>query len=252
MAPQGIAPTRANREPPAGAVVSAPAGASAPRERGILFSAPMVKALLAGTKGQTRRLVKPQPMTSAAGVYADRYNRSEQWAFWLPDNRMTEPRTWACPYGVVGDRLWVREAWCSGDRWTGEEHDPPQTIRYRADNGARTFRSDRSGDWFTPDMYAWSAPKKWKPGIHMFRWMSRITLEVTGVRVERLQDISEEDARAEGVEPDADCMTNRCRRPYFDRYMDLWDEINGTGSWKTNPFVWCVAFRMVDSAGGAT
>lgn len=285
MATQGIDPTRASLATPAGAVVSAPAGASVPRERGILFSATMVKAILAGTKSQTRRLMKPQPSGSAPGVYGDRYNHSAQWAFWLPDNRMTEPRTWACPYGDPGDRLWCRETHAQFSVGEGLDRAVPQAVAYRAtcdDDGGFDYANGR-GETMRLKV------TKWTPAIHMPRWASRITLEVTGVRVERVQDISEEDAIAEGVEasyyretwlivtedgstgdmfvePDAETRASMRielvkHRPAGlmssarDNYRLLWGQINGydgAGSWDANPFVWCVAFRVVDSAGGAT
>lgn len=104
------------------------------KERPILFSGPMVRAILEGTKSQTRRVVKPQPVSTAPGLYADRYNKSEQWAYWLPDNRMDAPRTFTCPYGQPGDRLWVRETCVIAPPHFGDddrEHQlaPPSTCR---------------------------------------------------------------------------------------------------------------------------
>jgi hypothetical protein len=175
------------------------------RERPILFSAPMVRALLAGTKTQTRRIVK-------GGIPFD------------DDFEIV-----ASPYGDPGDRLWVREShW-----WFKDEPDnscgyyPPKLTREDVE-----YRAD--GD---------DGRKVWRPSIHMPRWASRITLEVTGVRVERLQDISEADARAEGVEPNA---FERTADNYGSvLYRRLWESINGPGSWDANPWVWVVEFRRI-------
>src|SRR5579872_1281607 len=162
----------------------------------------MVRAILADGKTQTRRIVKP---LKTAPLPAD-----DGWSFAMDAEGfggLTKRYAGGvscvplpCARWLPGERLWVRETWCSGDLWLGEEKDPPQTIRYRADNSARAFRSPEPGDWFVPDMYAWSDPKTWKPSIFMSRWMSRITLEVVSVGVQRLQDISEYDAKAEGIE----------------------------------------------------
>lgn len=191
------------------------------RERPILFSAPMVRAILEGRKTQTRRVVKPQP----AGAWA------------APGRR-------ACPYGQAGDRLWVRETWGTHDQGfdTAEES---TVVVYRAD-------VDR------PE------PKRWRPSIHMPRVASRITLEVTGVRVERLHQLSEADALAEGihridigsgyeprysaaprswadaVEGDPDVQLTASAA-----FRELWESINGLRSWLANPWVWVVEFKRL-------
>lgn len=193
------------------------------KERPIIFSAPMVRALLAGRKTQTRRLVRNETEACAEcfnagvphnqgdggmGVFgSDPYLRID----YCEHNDRTGWRI-RCRHGVPGDRLWVRETtWINGGYVATDS--PPH-----AHAGKRS-------------------------SLFMARRDSRITLEVTAVRVERLQDITEEDAKAEGVEPDLDCIANRCARPYFDRYMDLWNEINGPGSWQTRPWVWVVSFQ---------
>ena len=137
------------------------------KERPILCSAPDVMAILDGRKTQTRRIMKPQP---------NRTWPDEVTPHWSVGGNRTLPgasNPLRCPYGVPGDRLWVREAWRLPDG---------------APKGWVDYRADDTRDGF-----------KWKPSIHMPRWASRITLEVTDVRVERLQDISEADAMAEGV-----------------------------------------------------
>jgi hypothetical protein len=190
-------------------------------ERPILFSAPMVRSILAGTKTQTRRVVK---YAEPELVDADGWPLHD-----LSECGAGEMRA-SCPYGGPGDRLWVRETW-------GEFRRAPGKTVYRADN----------------DM-ALGASNKWHPSIHMHRWRSRITLEITGVRVERLQDISEADAKAEGVTPkwEPGCSGRLMEafggfsfRPAASAYAELWEQINGPGSWSANPWVWVVAFKRV-------
>lgn len=217
------------------------------RERPILFSGPMVRAILAGTKTQTRRVVKPQPWASccieegmdgeAPFVYSALTGDG-------PGYDVDEVRTpCRCPYGAPGDRLWVREAWGIGSRtdpWGGYDG-----IEYRADEA---WLED--GDLLpchkvsTPDDVCLGDYRAgWKPSIHMPRWASRITLEITGVRVERLQDISVEDCRAEGGMYDSPVDVRAW-------YRDLWESINGPGSWDANPWVWVVEFRRLDTSAG--
>lgn len=212
------------------------------RERPILFSAPMVRAILDGTKTQTRQVVKPQPVR--IGVNAV----------------MHEP----CPYGQLGDRLWVREAWADltathGQRW--ERRNAETGLYERGVHPFAWYRAD--GD--QPDAGGGTTPpERWRPSIHMPRWASRISLEVTGLRVERLQDISEADAIAEGVDPspgirgDDDLMVQQVMSAHSDmdkpmmpapvaRYVLLWDSINGkqpgVTNWNANPWVWVVEFK---------
>jgi hypothetical protein len=197
----------------------------------------MVRAILDGQKTQTRRIVKPQP---PGGYHIDTCHYNDTgWAFWVSaDDHMG---TCTCknlkqPYGSPGDRLWVRETFAdTGWPPTGPEY------AYRAD----TDHADND----TP---------RWKPSIHMPRRASRITLEVVSVRVERLQECSEADAKAEGCSPLGDDTS----RAYRLGYMHLWGQINGPGSWDANPWVWVVSFNRIilvpiasflrpDSAGGA-
>ena len=189
------------------------------RERPILFSAPMVRALLAGTKTQTRRVVKPKP------TFRD-------------DHLATDLRALLsrCPYGQPGDRLWVREAW---REWSSEawHYAADLTILPKGDRELANFLAQRSP-------FSWES-YKWRPSIHMPRAASRITLEITGVRVERIQDISEADARADGViqwagEQDTPVCDMQEARLQF---MGLWESINGGGSWDANPWVWVVSFK---------
>jgi hypothetical protein len=192
------------------------------KERPVLFSAPMVRALLEGRKTQTRRLVKPM---SALGL------------------RLYAPRTAEiigaggdglalhCPYGEPGDRLWVRETWAPFDSLAISRRDRDRMF-YRADDEQR-YETDGV----------------WRPSIHMPRWASRITLHVTSVRVERLQAITEEDAIAEGFdptpfEPDFDAPWLP-KTPAAARMSFLWNVINGErAAWASNPWVWVVGFAQ--------
>ncbi|VVE07452.1 ASCH domain-containing protein [Pandoraea sputorum] len=219
------------------------------KERPILFSAPMVRAILDGSKTQTRRVVKKWTgKVDGKAIPSD--------VSYLPDFTCYRAN---CPYGQPGDRLWVRETWFSADiLFQGYECDPPQTVGYRADLTARI-------DGVNPiDTYGWNwghESVKWKPSIHMPRWSSRITLEITGVRVERLQAISHDDALAEGV---TDLASTLSEEPYPSgespeqishrlqwpqrQFRQLWESISGPGSWDANPWVWVIEFKRVDGA----
>jgi hypothetical protein len=187
------------------------------RERPILFSSPMVRALLDGSKTQTRRIAKPRKRPSLLdGTWSDDYVLDQGNLDWLMRDN---------PYGLPGDRLWVRETWAQPAAL-----DPGPTV-YRADYPncvPAGFTNLPAVDEIT-----------WKPSIHMFRKDSRILLEITGVRAERLQDISHEDAEAEGVK------CNMSSRTFRDHFRELWERINGTDSWDTNPWVWVVEFKRV-------
>jgi hypothetical protein len=177
----------------------------------ILFSAPMVRALLAGTKTQTRRAVKLQPTF-----------RNDHLA---TDLRALLDR---CPYCQPGDRLWVREAWAP------EQYDANATTINEID--ASVSRPAYRATFDHEPVYVW------KPSIHMPRALSRITLEVTDVRVERLQDICEADVWAEGCR--VEMFPDAAKGGTFKlRYRRLWESINGAGSWEANPWVWVVEFK---------
>ena len=199
-------------------------------ERPILFSGPMVRAILDGRKTQTRRVVKfGKCKESGVGMapceIAGAVNRGEDYRY--------------CPYGQPGDRLWVRETWaltCAGG-WAAD----PSTLTFRA-GGNPPVRSIKPDEFSPvgdieqrPDL---ELPGRWRPSIHMPRWACRLVLEVKAVRVERLQDISWQDARDEGVEEDTD-HHRAC-------FADLWNALNakrGHG-WDTNPWVWVIEFSV--------
>jgi hypothetical protein len=198
------------------------------KERPILFSAPMVRALLAGTKTQTRRVVKGRPLEwLAPGMFTPEY--------------VADPENSACPYGQPGDRLWVRETWqvdaphdgtWHATQWYGCKGSPLSEIPER-------FRHPRycnfAADWLHGQI-------TWRPSIHMPRWASRITLEITGVRVERLQEITIGDCIAEGIVRGGPENPDGIERA---EYRQLWEQINSPGSWDSNPWVWCLTFRRL-------
>lgn len=220
------------------------------KERQILFSGAMVRALLDGRKTQTRRVVKPQPPASTRDVFTFHHPdpRTHYWAF--DGDALTD---WAqpCPYGDVGDRLYVRETWQHSNHPFGP-YDEDCLVFYRAD-----YLDDPLG----PDLErsADGIRREWRPSIHMPRAASRITLEVTGVRVERLQSISDEDARAEGTScyvcdraldghGDADCHCFH-RQASASDFRILWDSLNAARGygWDINPWVWVVEFERIEA-----
>ena len=214
------------------------------KERPILFSAPMVRALLSDTKTQTRRIVKGAPDDWApvgpetfSPTVTDRHGDEQP----VPDSfgaGDADGDCWIrCPYGQPGDRLWVREAWDfipEGDPGTPN----CAGIRYWAD---AAYELCSPPSTFNPLMYG---KEKVRPSIHMPRWASRITLEVTIVRVERLHDISRGDAMAEGC-PFPNMAQGHDPRHW---YAELWEQINGAGSWNANPWVWVIEFRRAGEA----
>lgn len=229
-------------------------------ERPILFSGAMVRAILAGRKTQTRRVVKPQPLVGDGGC-------------WFPDppqKPTSRARHYANEahmrrglpldfqfYGAPGDRLWVKETWQprASARAVGWE------VTYAADGSVFFHDVDRApGSWKFPK----AAAIGWVTPLFMPRWASRLTLEVTGVRVERLNDISEEDAKAEGADrdftpcdpddredprevgyPSASDTAHAEATKHRRFFRSLWESINGDGSWKANPWVWAITFKRV-------
>lgn len=191
------------------------------KERPILFSGAMVRAILDGRKTQTRRIVKPVRGFERHNICTPSM-MADPWAVWWHGSEFDRVGcSQECPYGRPGDRLWVRESFT---------HFGPRYI----------YRADYPGD-FTPISDGIGGP--WKPSIHLPRAASRITLGVTDVRVERLNNISAEDAKAEGC----DSCT-----PY-DQFRALWDSINGkTFPWASNPWVWVVSFEVKAKASPAS
>lgn len=235
------------------------------RERPILFSAPMISKILAGAKTQTRRIVA-HPHIADADIFAGAPDEHGRWEFGISGGGgvFAHGDSIRCPYGVHGDTLWVREEHYRYGHW-------------EAVTGAwRRTRTGRQRWRFVADSaeIRYEAPPVFRKGRHhkdpatpawhkrlarfMPRSASRITLEVTEVRVQRLQDISEEDARAEGLifdgrywngAPHAIKGTPRCMTTARAAFADLWDSINGRDGrwWSDSPFVWALSFRRVEA-----
>lgn len=187
--------------------------------RPILFSAPMVRAILDGRKTQTRRIVKPQPTDFTTGP-CPCAGTSALWP--AVENRGLVARA-VCPYGLPGDRLWVKETFCDVSRETSKKQ-----FVYRADLSPAEL-----AEWGE------TVCLPWKPSIFMPRSASRITLENTAVRMERLQDISEADAKLEG------CCGVTSTHFGFPNYRHVWESINGPSLWDANPWVWVISFKRV-------
>lgn len=221
------------------------------RERPILFNSEMVRAILEGRKTQTRRVVKKAELDSR--IY---YNPVivSGYGGWVNEHGRPRP----CPYGAPGDRLYIKEKWATS---------PCLDKSNAADIERRALDANYSKPWaplyyFADDTFDNWDKTTWGDYIgrlrharFMPRWASRITLEITGVRVERVQDISEEDAKAEGATPDhfenASFQTGPSGKnnPFIRGFWQLWDSINGkdeTKSWDANPWVWVVEFRRVE------
>lgn len=218
-------------------------------ERGMIFNAEMVRAILDGRKTQTRRIMKPQPEPCPRGghwwpsnvfktmlhVEDEMQNGKGGWGGLVGD---------ACPFGDVGDRIWVRETWAEAGA------SAPDLKLYRANYPEHV-----------PSIYENVPPAeeiRWTPSIHMPRWASRILLEITDVRVERLNAISEEDATAEGIPPAGSLLPDypgTFLTPKGDfatakvAFQRLWESIYGEESWNANPWVWVIEFKRVE--GGA-
>lgn len=258
------------------------------KEKPILMSAPMVRATLreVDPKTETRRVVKEVYDGEQGAHVRDHLNKK---LCFMPckDMYSTGTEKSFCPYGVPGDRLWVREA------WAGANTDDGPAILYRADNDRRYLMHEpdflrrdptgRNGESFDykktgrVDFSYWagdieSKDKGWKPSIHMPRWASRIDILITNVRVERLHDIMEAGARAEGT-PEGLTYAPVPSSHFFERpalseqikaaermanppmtqdwrtgYRRLWENINGAGSWDVNPWVWVVQFERIRPA----
>ncbi len=213
------------------------------KERPILFSAPMVRALLEGRKTQTRRIVRPtSKLADGVAVYwtdGDSKNVEVVNAF---EGEAIDAPPIACPYGVPGDRLWVRETW-----WHYKSNELEQAgfvggTMCHLGNGQANYQSNAE---FDPREH----PKIWRkrPSIYMPRWASRITLELTDVRVERLHDISEEDAHAEGVDPIEGFLLGNT--PHRRAFYEIWESLNAKRApWESNPWVWCLTFSPAGAA----
>lgn len=221
------------------------------KSRGILFSAPMVRAILSGAKTQTRRVLISEHAEDAA-VWADcRDGRWESGIASGASGSFGHGEFVRCPFGISGDRLWVGETHALFMVGEGMDRPVPQCVAYRA-----TCDADGGFDYANGRGEVMRIKvTKWTPSIHMPRWASRITLEITEVRVQRLQEISEDDARAEGVERDTEpcdhtrlsCEEIGCLGPtHRSTFCELWDSINGKRApWSSNPWCWEITFRRL-------
>lgn len=217
------------------------------KDRGILFSLPMVQAILAGNKTQTRRALKPQPPL-AAGHY------SHKGASWTGEEPVLVPTgsilAGRNPYGAPGGRLWVRETFFAWGYWIRRHNKKKQKMEWHfvdqtltagksyhfADKPPEGYRTQRRQESNEPDWWK-------RPSIFMPRVASRISLEIEEIRVERLQGISEQDAGAEG--PDWDTGRGRFFANARMAFHSLWCSINGTASWDANPWCWVLQFRVL-------
>lgn len=221
------------------------------KERGIIFNTEMVRAIIDGRKTQTRRVMKSQPVPSKTkdGDYWFPCNKIQSMVHvsdFIPGNGavvdMHEFYSSCCPYGGVGDRLWVRETFQVGLC-------TESSFAYNATHSPSDLEE------------GWNEVIKWKPSIHMPRWASRITLEITDVRVEQLNHISEEDSKAEGIRMIDDNFGNgpaycdytladlddhaEWYNRASDSFISLWQSIYGAESWLNNPWVWVIEFKRV-------
>lgn len=252
------------------------------KERGMIFNGEMVRAILDGRKTQTRRIMKVQPSDGFHPTH-NGYDLDLNAHWYTPGvvdkNGYLQPAKkdvfgvadenegYTCPFGAVGDRIWVRETWgvvsheldedgriqpWSPDRPATAIHEMPFGNGYYS--GHAIYAADGEFTWGDDDGYE-DGRSCWKPSIHMPRAACRILLEVTGVRVQRLNSISQEDAQAEGMEltgwrptysdPDSG---GEVWTPY-DNFAQLWESIYGEESWKANPWVWVIEFKRIE--GGA-
>ena len=204
-------------------------------ERPIIFNGDMVRAILRGEKTQTRRPVKPQPATGCIYSINGAHNAALHLTDagcqvrYIPPTGRSKDHLLLCPFGQPGDRLWVRETFALGE--------PPYFgVAYRADEGDNP--EDVGGE-----------RQKWTPSIHMPRYLSRITLEITDINVERVQDITADEAIKEGV---VDPIMGTYGLSPKTVFRDMWNDIyaeRGLG-WNENPWVWAITFRRVETSHG--
>ena len=239
------------------------------KERPILFNADMVRAVLDGRKMQTRRIVKWRGLDEGLNLQFSGLRATKEAKGWVVESQSRTSSEWRCqptpcPFGEIGDRLWVRETWSVvshafdddglmidyvPDRPAKAVHEKPFGRGYYS--GHAIYAADGGFTWGDDDGCV-DGRSCWKPSLHMPRWASRITLEITGVRVERLQSISEEDAKAEGCTFEALRFKPGTREveemghTAVYQFGGLWQSIYGADSWQANPWVWVVEFKRVE------
>lgn len=236
-------------------------------DRPIIFKAPMIRAILDGQKTQTRRIMKPQPYQSGIECKATNMGAGTWRLGALAHAGIGDD--WKCPYGVPGEQLWVRETHCFETNFNLDvDYDPPF-------NDGRPIKRDSApewGEWWTQCHYRATDPTpdlayddvegphcRWRSSTTMPKWAARIWLEITSVRVERVQDISKHDCFSEGVTEEKllgrqvypcpkgpHAMGDHALAPCPERaFAAIWDDINGSGAWDRNDWVWVIEFRRV-------
>jgi hypothetical protein len=213
------------------------------KERPIIFNGEMVRAILDGRKTQTRRVVK--------GIALE----------WLTPNMFTpeyvaSPDNHLCPYGIPGDRLWVKETFTLESSLEVGPYDPP----FHDGRPLKKYNDEARGEWWEQPHYRATDPipeleigtgdpgVKWKPSIHMPRWASRITLEIVKVRLSKIRETSPMDAISEGIERSEELESFNRAHVEIARFRNLWDSINAKRgfSWDANPWVWVIEFKPLD------
>lgn len=241
------------------------------KERGMIFNGEMVRAILDGRKTQTRRIIKNQREGECWGVKPAQNPRyaGHTYDWWLPTGTQPYAALPACPHGSIGDRIWVRETWSQLGNEDGCAIDwNDELVKGGGPEAARIYRASceqkpgNYGLWSIPDDAFWKTHTDnmefegaWRPSIHMPRWASRILLEITDVRVERLSEISEEDAAKEGISPAGDLLpaypgTYLTPKGDFSSakvaFQRLWESIYGEENWKASPWVWVIEFKCLE------
>lgn len=224
------------------------------KSRPILFSGPMVRAILEGRKSQTRRAVKPQPPEHIDELHGGQLSKRAPYDIEDEEQRVCGwgfqddlGAFYKFPYGSIGSRLWVRETFAiHRDEMCDPKIEDDELIFYRTDEGCfhrmPSPYPPMEADYNPLKEIASDLHPNWRPSIFMPRWASRITLEITGVRVERLNAISIRDVLREGIEPGGGPQV-RLRR-----FTELWQSINGPDSWASNPWVWVIEFKRLEAA----
>lgn len=232
------------------------------KERPILFTPANAQKIYSGTKTQTRRIMKPQPHMNykypPSELQPDEAPPGSWYAMEPGDENFEDvEQHWNCPFGTDGDRLWIKESHCLIDGTEGD----PDLVGYRADKSIRIVHVEEPTAWnfrkfvnSEPDQencaddYRDLAKDKWRSGMFMPRYASRTLVEITEIRVERLLDISEDDAQAEGAIPcSAPFLPSPpCAAPHRHGFQKLWDSINAkTHPWSSNPWVWAISFKRI-------
>ncbi len=216
----------------------------------MIFNGEMVRAILDGRKTQTRRVIANVGNDNCLPLQKRTKTKDG-----IYTHVIDAPIYGLCPFGKIGDRIWVRET------WSDVNLDGAPAVAYRADDEVYDLMEDKSlldedGAFNYQDprvrkyqFAAWHSDLisgiegDWRPSIHMPRWASRLTLEITCVRVERLRDLSEDDAKSEGITPPSGGVLPGWE--YRINFRDLWMSIYGADNWEANPWVWVIEFKVV-------